>query len=246
MTEPVLLTARESNVLVLTLNRPAAANALDVALHDALVRELAAAAVEVEVRAVVLGAAGERIFCAGADVKEFSDLEPAVAMRRRRSLLLRSLFALVEFEKPLVTAVQGKALGAGCMLALLGDEVVAVASAEFGLPEIRLGMPSPMGAAVLMARGGRAAAQALLQIGDPITALRALSLSLIDEAVEPTELRARSMQRAVALAASAGPAYAGNKRWLNGGLRATLGSAAAEADRLQDEMQSKKDRTNAA
>lgn len=236
----MLRVERAGTVLVLALDRPGAANALDSALHGALVAELGAAGADAGVTAAVLAADGERTFSAGADVKEFGELDAADAARRRRELLLRTLLAVLDFAKPLVAAVQAQALGAGCMLALVADEVIAAESARFGFPEVRLGMPSPMGAAVIAARGGRAAAQRLVQTGEPLDAPGAMELGLVDQVIAPARVRERAIERATALGALAAAAYAGNKKWMNGELRSALLRAAAEAGRLQDSLRAGK------
>jgi enoyl-CoA hydratase/carnithine racemase len=227
----VLLAEHEADVLGLTLNRPAAANALSSALHDALVAALAEAACNDRVRAVVLGATGERVFSAGADLKEFAEIDTGEAMLRRRELLLRSLLALLDFPKPLVCAVQAKAIGAGFMLALAADEVLATESASFGFPEIAFGLPSPMGAAMIAARSSRLAVQRLIQGGQTIDAAEALALGLIDGVTERNTLGKQARTRAST--ALAGRAYAGNKQWINRDLRRQIIEAALAATRLQ-------------
>lgn len=230
---PVLDTEREGPVRVLALARPSAGNAINQALHEALVAQLAAAGDDEGVGAVVLAAAGERTFSAGADLKEFAELEPSEASRRRRALLLRTLLALADFRKPLVAAVQAKALGAGCMVALLADHVIASEAARFAMPEIRHGMPSPIGITVLAARAGYSVARRLVQGGEAIDAQEARTLGLVDEVVDVGSLRSRAIERARALAAHLARAFEGNKQFLNARLRRDLGEAAAEAERLQ-------------
>lgn len=232
-----LLAMRDGELLVLTLNRPDKANAMNEELNNALVAQLVAADEDDGVRAVVLAAAGERTFSAGADLKEFAELERSTASRKRRALLLRTLTAVVDFGKPLVAAVQAKALGAGCMLAFLADEVIATDTAQFGMPEIALGMASPVGVAVVGARGGRRAVQCMVQGGQTLDAQSAYALGLVDEIVETERLRTNSLERARSLARLSGPAYAGNKRWMNRELRAALHAAVAEAERLQEAAQ---------
>lgn len=229
-----LLAMRDGELLVLTLNRPDKANAMNEAMQEALAGQFAAASADDAVRAVVLAASGERTFSAGADLKEFAELERSTASRKRRALLLRTLIAVVDFGKPLVAAVQGKALGAGCMLAVLADEVIAADTAQFGMPEIALGMASPVGVAVVGARGGRRAVQCMVQGGQTLDVQSAYALGLVDEIVATEKLRSKSLERARSLARLSGPAYAGNKRWMNRELRAALHAAVAEAERLQE------------
>ena len=227
-----LLAAREGDVLVLTLNRREKANAMNEAMQDELVRQLETANQDAGVRAVLIEAAGERVFSAGADLKEFAGLDPKVAARRRRELLVRTLMTATDFCKALVVAVQAKALGGGCMLALLADEVVMADTAELGMPEIKHDMPTPIGIVILAARGGMSLARQMAQGGAPIDARRALAHGLADELVNVSSLRAKSLERAKALAAVSGFAFQANKKFINAGLRVALQAAALEAERL--------------
>ncbi len=230
---PTLFEEREGPVLVLTLNRPAKANAMNQALHDEFVQKLDSAKNDAGVRAVVLAAAGDRVFSAGADLKEFAELEHGKGSRKRRALLMRTLNAALDFPKPLLAAVQGKALGAGCMLALLADEVIMADTAEFGMPEIKHNIPTPIGIVILAARGGMSIARRMVQDGAPVDAKQAFAAGLADVLVDSSALKLKSMERATAFAALFGSSFEANKRFMNGGLRNALQAAAAEADRLQ-------------
>lgn len=239
-TEDVLLVTQRAHVCGLTLNRPSAANALNNALHDALLAALASAASDDTVHAVVLGAAGESVFSAGADLKEFSELPGREATLRRRALLLRSLLAMLDFPKPLICMVAARTMGAGAMLGLVADQTIAADSARFSFPEIALGFPSPIGAALIMARGGRVAVQRLIQNGETIAADQALKLGLIDAVTPRGALAEQAHVRASA--AHAGRAYTGNKQWINRHLCRELGEAALAATRLDQGLSPIKDR----
>jgi enoyl-CoA hydratase/carnithine racemase len=228
----VLLAQRDGEVLVLTLNRPEKANAMNEALHDEFIVQLRKAREDDGVRAVVLAAAGERTFSAGADLKEFAELERSVGARKRRVLLLRTLNAAVDFPKPLVAAVGAKALGAGCMLALLADEVVMADTAQLGMPEIKHGIPTPIGIVILAARGGMSVARQMVQRGEPVDAKQALACGLVDEVTAAGKTGSKARERARALALLPHIAFKPNKHFLNKSLRAALDEAAAEADRL--------------
>jgi enoyl-CoA hydratase/carnithine racemase len=115
----------------LTLDRPQAANAMNRALHEALVAALDAAARDGAVRAILLAGAGGRVFSAGADLRE--DLGPETRPLRR-ALLMRSLLAVLDTPKPLIAVIRGKAVGGGAMLALLADEVLMERGASFSMP----------------------------------------------------------------------------------------------------------------
>jgi len=218
-----LVASLEGDVLVLTFNRPAKANALNEALQNALVARLSDP--NLGAKAVVLAAEGGRVWSAGADLKEFADLEPGIAARRRRTLLKHTLQAVARFRKPLVAAVQGKALGAGCMIALLADELVMAEGSELGLPEIHHGMPTPVGYAIVAARAGMPIARRMVQDGEPV------GTQLADFVSSAGSLKERAIERARKLAAYAGPAYETNKAFINAPLLAAIEAAFAAADK---------------
>jgi enoyl-CoA hydratase/carnithine racemase len=214
-----VLSAMDGDVQVLTLNRPEKANAMNEAMQDSLVAHLSGS------KAVVIAAAGAKVFSAGADLKEFSELDRGVAAKKRRELLKRTLNVILDHPGPLVVAVQGKALGAGAMLALLADELVMADTAELGLPEIRHGIPTPVGYAIVAARGGMSVARRMVQDGEPI------GPGLADFVTDIDSVRAKSLERARTLAAQPADAYRINKKYINAPLKAALAAAFAEADK---------------
>ena len=228
---------RHGEVVRLVLDRPQAANALDEALQTALVDALAAADGDARVRAIVLAAAGERVFSAGADMKEYTDIDAVEARRRRRELLRRTVLALIDCGKPLMAAVRGKAIGGGCMLALLADHVHAARDATFSLPEIKLGMVTTAGATIVAACGGRRAAQRLTLTGEAITAAEAHALGLVTAVHDADRLDEAALARARALASLDGKAYRDSRRWLNATLRVDVVQAFDESARLQAEAE---------
>jgi enoyl-CoA hydratase/carnithine racemase len=226
----VLLTRRDGDVLIATINRPDAANALNAPVLDALVAALADGATDDAIRAVVITATGDRVFSAGADLKEYAELDRASAGSRRRATLARALLAVVDFPKPLVVALQGKAIGAGCMLSQVADAAIAAEGAELRMPEVALDMPSPLGVAILAWRAGLVAARYLVQTGAPVDAAGALALGMIDAVVARDALEAQALERT--RAAHGGYAYRVNKAWINRDLRRAMTEATAEAERL--------------
>ncbi|MGE0314305.1 MAG: enoyl-CoA hydratase/isomerase family protein [Lautropia sp.] len=238
--DPVLLVEHREAVAWLTMNRPRSANALDAALHAAIVGALGAADADPAVRGVVLRGQGGRVFSAGADLKEFSDLPHETAGPMRRDLLGRTLLAMTDFGKPLVCCVNGKAVGAGCMLALLGDEVYGDPATGFSLPEIRLGSPTPVGAAIVASRGPRRATQRLVQAGESLDSQDALASALLDGLLgSDAQLEAACQARALALGVHAPDAYRRNKQWMNAALRSDIVAALDLSARLQAEATSK-------
>jgi len=216
-----VLAEREGDVLVLTLNRPEKANAMNEAMQAALVEKISSS----NSKAILIKAAGEKIFSAGADLKEFAELERGVAAKKRRELLKRTLNAILDCPKPLVVAVQGKALGAGAMVGLLADELVMAQTAELGLPEIRHGIPTPVGYAIVAARAGMAVARRMVQDGESI------GVGLADFVFEAQELKNKALERAKTLCALPADAYRINKQFINAPLKAALAAAFSEADR---------------
>jgi enoyl-CoA hydratase/carnithine racemase len=222
----------EGGVLRLTMERPKAANALDSALQAALVAALEEAGRDDAVKAVLLTGAGTRVFSAGADLRE--DLGPETR-RLRREALLRTLLALLDFPKPLLAVVRGKAVGGGGMLMLLADEALMETQAALSMPEIGHGMPSPIGIEIAVARGGRAVAQALMQAGDSFDAARCLATGLAASVHEDAALDEAALARATMLGALDRRAYAANKHWMNAKLGAALLRATERAAELAKE-----------
>ena len=214
-----VLSEMDGSVLVLSLNRPEKANAMNEAMQNALVEKLSGS------NAVVIAASGAKIFSAGADLKEFSGLERGVAAKKRRELLKRTLYAILDYPGPLVAAVQGKALGAGAMLALLADELVMADTAELGLPEIKHGIPTPVGYAIVAARSGMPVARRMVQDGESI------GPGLADFVSDFDSLREKSLERARTLSALPADAYRINKKFINAPLKAALATAFAAADK---------------
>jgi enoyl-CoA hydratase/carnithine racemase len=223
----MILHSVEEGILTLSLNRPRAANALDQALYEQLGTHLDTAAADANVKAVVLRAQGEKAFCAGADTREFSQLPRFRAELARRTWLTQALTRLLDFPKPIVCAIAAPAIGAGAMLALACDEVLMAGSAWIWFPEIDHDLPSPMGLAVLSARGGRRAARDLVQAGLRMDAATALRHQLVDEVVD--DVHGRAQARALEWSARCGAAYAVNKAWMNRQLRLDIVAAAAQA-----------------
>jgi len=223
--EPVLLRSLRDGVQWLTLNRPRAANAMSRALQTELVSALMAADADPAVRAIVISAAGGRVFSAGADLKELSDMPTPALRALRRALLRDTLLALTDVGKPLLTCVEGKAIGAGCMLALLADETLASETAAFSLPEIGLGTASPLAVSIIMERGNRRLAYRMVQQGEIFDAGPALEAGLVD-AIYPAEQLVEAVQRrAQKLGQIATRPHAQNRRWMYRRIRADIAAA---------------------
>jgi enoyl-CoA hydratase/carnithine racemase len=177
-----VLTEITNNVLVVTLNRPEAGNALNGALSEGLSNALSDAEQNPEVRAIVITGAGEKIFCAGMDLKAFAAGEDIAKIGL-------GFAALRKCKKPLIAAVNGHALAGGFEVVLMCDLVVSVDTARFGIPEVKRGLFAAGGGVRLPARIPMAVAMEMGLTGDPISADRAKELGLINEVVPAAGLR---------------------------------------------------------
>jgi enoyl-CoA hydratase/carnithine racemase len=194
-------------VQVLTLNRPEAANSLNPELLVALGRALDEIAADDATRVVVLTGAGERIFCAGMDLRAFSDQrqgDPTGDPPAERAEGDAG-FSLMKggFPKPVVAAVNGAAVGGGFELVMGCDLVVAAEHARFGLPEVKRGLLAGGGGTLLGTRLPLPLALEVALTGDFIDAGRAASWGLVNRVVPATNLMAAAMDLASAVAANA-------------------------------------------
>ncbi|WP_326699938.1 enoyl-CoA hydratase-related protein [Streptomyces sp. NBC_01754] len=186
------------------LDRPPM-NALDVAVQDRL-RELAEeASRRDDVRAVILYG-GEKVFAAGADIKEMQAMDHT-AMAKRAKDLQDSFTAVARVPKPVVAAVTGYALGGGCELALCADFRIAADNAKLGQPEILLGLIPGAGGTQRLARlVGPSKAKDLIFTGRQVRAEEALAIGLVDRVVPAAEVYEQAHTWASRLAK--GPALA--------------------------------------
>jgi len=217
------------NLMWLTISRPESANALNSVTHRGLVEGLEDAARNEAVQAVVIAASGERVFSAGADLKEYQGMDRTEASSRRRASLLKSLLACVDFPKPLIAAVHAPGIGAGAMLPLACDQIILAEQAWLSFPEIDLNMPTPIGGSLIAQRTSPNVALKLIQTGGRISASEAKSLGLVDEVIPSDGFREYCSRLAGELARHSCRAYEMNKRWMRMPLRQALIDAAAFA-----------------
>jgi len=132
----------EEHVTTIRLNRPAALNALSVALMDELVQAIEEAGADDKVRCIIL-TGSEKAFAAGADISEMAEMSFVDAFRD--DFFTSQSEAIVRCRKPIIAAVAGYALGGGCELAMMCDFIIAADTAKFGQPEINLGIVAGLG-----------------------------------------------------------------------------------------------------
>jgi enoyl-CoA hydratase/carnithine racemase len=207
-----LLIQDDGAVRVLTMNRPEKRNALNLALSEALFDALRDADKADGVRAIVLTGAGPA-FCAGADLSEFAALTSANAelVERRADITAKLHGVFSQLTKPVVTAINGAAMGGGAGLAVAADIAVMSATAKLGYPEVKHGIVASVVMANLVRQAGRKAAFELVATGAAIDAARALELGLVNRAVAPQMLMHEAMQYAHTMAAVAPQAMAATK-----------------------------------
>ena len=203
MGEFVNLTVSDG-VGTIRLDRPKM-NALNVQVQEEIRAAAAAAAEDDAVRAVVIYG-GERVFAAGADIKEMADMSYTDMVKRSTSLTA-AFTAVARIPKPVVAAVTGYALGGGCELALCADYRIAAENAKLGQPEILLGLiPGAGGTQRLSRLIGPSRAKDLIFTGRMVKADEALALGLVDRVVPAAEVYEAAHAWAARLAQ--GPALA--------------------------------------
>jgi enoyl-CoA hydratase len=188
---------KEESIGIVALNRPKALNALCHDLMEELVKALEDFDKDESIRVIVL-TGSEKAFAAGADIKEMSD-------ESTTSMLCQDRFATWDkvrnTKKPIIAAVSGYALGGGCELAMTCDIIVASETAQFGQPEISIGViPGAGGTQRLTRVVGKHKAMEMILTGKPITATEAYNLGLVNKVV-PVELyleEAKAMAREIA------------------------------------------------
>ena len=206
-----LLIEDRGPVRILTMNRPEKRNALNRELAQGLLDALKKADEDDAIGALVLTGAGPG-FCAGADLDEFKQTTDPAAGEKRAELTMQLHLAIPTIRVPVVTAINGSAMGGGAGLAIAGDLAVMAEGAKLGYPETRHGIVAAIVMANLVRQAGRKAAFELVSLGEPVDARRALQLGLVNYVVPPAELLLKAVSLAEKLAAVHRPAMAETKR----------------------------------
>jgi enoyl-CoA hydratase len=183
-----ILTAFDSGIFSITINRPDKLNALNKMVFDELNLAMDEVESNVEIRSVIITGAGEKAFVAGADIGEFGGLnkEQSMAMAKKGQ---DTFFRIENSSKPIIAAVNGFALGGGCELAMACHFRVASENARFGQPEVNLGLiPGYGGTQRLTQLIGKGRAIELLITANMIDAASALQFGLVNYVVPQAEL----------------------------------------------------------
>jgi enoyl-CoA hydratase/carnithine racemase len=191
-----IVTERSGSILRVQLNRPARKNAMTSAMYITMADLLNGAAKDDDIRVVLWHGAGDS-FCAGNDVDDFLKNPPGPG----ESPQARLISALIDFEKPVVAAVQGAAIGGGTTMLTHCDFVYAGESAKFQMPFINLALVPEFGSTYsIPARVGYLRAAELIQLGLPFNAARAAELGLVTRVVPDQNLLATATETAQKLA----------------------------------------------
>ena len=183
---------RHSRVAVIALNRPQVMNAINLQMRAELRTTLDALRHDAGIGAVVLTANGDKAFCAGMDLREFASLNAELPVSELKRFRWEQSEGIAAFDKPIIAAVNGMALGGGVEIALLCDLIFAAEHASFAFAEIRRGiMPGNGGTQRLSRRVGIARALEMILTGGTYDAAAAERFGLVNGVFEPAELTAK-------------------------------------------------------
>ncbi|MEB2284944.1 MAG: enoyl-CoA hydratase [Polyangiaceae bacterium UTPRO1] len=217
MSEPNVTREQRDGVAILTLNRPSAANSIDLPLARELMLAAIACDDDPEVRAVVLTGAG-KMFCAGGDLRSFSGAGAAVAshLKELTSYLHAAISRLVRMDAPVIAAVNGMAAGAGFSLAAAADLVIAADTAGFVMAYTQAGLvPDGSSTFFLPRRIGDRRARELMLTNRRLSAAEALEWGLVNRVVPAERLLPEATALATTLAAGPTRALGAVKALLN-------------------------------
>jgi len=204
MNEKVLLVEKKDGIAVLTLNRPQVMNSFSVELLHSLKEQVDALKFDNNVRVVIITGAGQKAFCAGADLKERTTFDELQV--KEFIFTIRNLFTAIEYlNKPVIAAINGVALGGGTELALACDIRIAAMNASMGLTETRLAIiPGAGGTQRLPRLIGRGKAKELIFTGRRVDAREALEIGLVNQICDPESLL-EECQKMAAMICETGP-----------------------------------------
>lgn len=224
--EPAALVEQHGHVMVITLNRPRAMNAVNADVSTIVGGALVRAEEDSDVRVVVLTGAGPRAFCAGADLKAVARGEPVTDARHPEWGFAG--YVRHPVSKPTIAAVNGHALAGGMELVLASDLAVAAESATFGLPEVARGLLAAAGGVFrLPEQIPRKTAMEMIFTGEAVDARRALSLGLVNHVVPDGTAVDAALELAERISRNAPLAVQASKRVATG---QTSGTVPAESD----------------
>jgi crotonobetainyl-CoA hydratase len=226
---PAVRTERRDHILLITINRPAAMNAVNLAVSRGLGQALELADGDRDIRAVVLTGAGDRAFSAGADLKAVARGEPLTD--EQTAAWGFAGYVRHPISKPTIAAVNGLALGGGAEIVLASDLVVAAERATFGLPEVKRGLVAAAGGVIrLPAQLPRKIAMQMILTGEPIDAQTAARWGLANLVVPDESVVGAALELAGRICRNAPLAVQASKRIATG---VVAGATPAEGEQWQ-------------
>jgi enoyl-CoA hydratase/carnithine racemase len=227
MTEQPVSYQRRGPAAWLTINRPAARNALNKAVRDGLWHGVRRFNADGDAKVLVITGAGDKAFCAGGDLKEMA----ADALEVPPPDFLPQFGRNIDVPKPTIAAVNGVAYAGGFALAQQCDLCLAAGHATFAITEVKVGRGAPWAAPLPWLIPPRVAMQILLT-GDPITAQRAHEIGLVNDVLPAAELAQAAQQLAERIAANAPLSVLAAKRTVRLAAEHPLSAAFGEADQI--------------
>ncbi len=227
MSEEILLHEEDNGIVTLTLNRPEVMNSLNFAMLHALWEQIKALRFRAEVRVIIITGAGEKAFCAGADLKERTSLSEVQV--KEFITTIRDLFTAIEnLNQPVIAAVNGVALGGGTELTLAGDIRIASENASMGLTETRLAIiPGGGGTQRLPRLVGRSKAKEMIFTGSRVSAAEALDIGLVSKVCPQAALLAEARKMAGMICETGPVAVAQAKYAINKGMETDINTGLA-------------------
>ena len=224
---------RRGKVAILSLNRPDAMNAISLQMRTELREALEAIRRDTEIGAAVLTGSGDKAFSAGMDLREFAKMNAELPVAEMRRYRWEQGEGIAAFDKPIIAAVNGLAIGGGVELALLCDLTFAAQTASFAFGEVKRGlMPGNGGTQRLSRRVGMARALDMILTGRTVSADEALNIGLVEYVAPGAELLARAVALAEQMAANAPVAVRTAKAAVHRGADMAL----ADALRLEQDL----------
>lgn len=235
---------KKDGIAQITLNLPDALNAFSVQMRDDLFDILSAIRDDDEVRVGILKGAGEKAFCAGANLSEFLSAPPPVAARRIRQQ--RDIWGLfMRLPQPMIAALHGYVLGSGIEMSLFCDIRLASEDARFGLPEVALGIiPAAGGTQTLPRLVGRGKALEMLLTNEWVDARQAHDMGLVNQVIPRDQLYERAQALAEKIAAHDPGAVRAAKQAVITGSDLTLEQGLALEKRLAAQLKGTIDEQN--
>ncbi|MGF9888717.1 enoyl-CoA hydratase/isomerase family protein [Priestia megaterium] len=185
---------KKGEIAYLHLNRPEKRNAIDSVMSDLFLEYLEEYKTDPQARVLIITGTGDKAFCSGRDLKEAKENPEAFKKKPLRGRLFN---AIIETYKPVISALNGAAVGAGCEIALASDIRLARKDIKIGMPEAKRGMGATFGATILPKLISPSFAAKMLYTGKLVSSEEALQVGLIDELLEDQE---QLMQRATEIA----------------------------------------------